>query len=83
MIAHALLGSLHSEPILACLATEGPARPASAVRALACAILDSPELPVPGSRLGAVRLGAVRLGAVRLGAVRLGIRRLRPQRGRA
>ena len=44
MIAHILLGSLHSEPILACLAADGPARPAAAVRALACAILDAPAL---------------------------------------
>jgi AcrR family transcriptional regulator len=41
MIAHVLLGALHSEPILACLAADGPARPAAAVRALACAVLDS------------------------------------------
>jgi AcrR family transcriptional regulator len=44
MIAHVLLGALHSEPILACLAADGPARPAAAVRALACAVLDAPEL---------------------------------------
>lgn len=44
MIAHVLLGALHSEPILACLAGDGPARPAAAVRALARAILDAPEL---------------------------------------
>ncbi len=44
MIAHVLLGALHSEPILACLAADGPARPAAAVRALARAILDAPEL---------------------------------------
>src|SRR6266702_6581052 len=44
MIAHVLLGSLHSEPILACLAADGPARPAAAVRALARAVLDAPEL---------------------------------------
>jgi AcrR family transcriptional regulator len=42
MIAHVLLGSLHSEPLLAHLAAAGPARPAAAVRALACALLDSP-----------------------------------------
>jgi AcrR family transcriptional regulator len=47
MIAHVLLGSLHSEPVLACLAAEGPARPAAAVRALACAVLDT---PVSGQR---------------------------------
>jgi AcrR family transcriptional regulator len=43
MIAHVLLGALHSEPILACLAVDGPARPAAAVRALARAILDVPS----------------------------------------
>ncbi|HTU74175.1 MAG TPA: TetR/AcrR family transcriptional regulator [Trebonia sp.] len=43
MIAHVLLGALHSEPILACLAAEGPGRPAAAVRALARAILDAPS----------------------------------------
>jgi AcrR family transcriptional regulator len=42
MIAHVLLGALHSEPILASLAADGPARPAAAVRALACAVLDAP-----------------------------------------
>jgi AcrR family transcriptional regulator len=41
MIAHVLLGALHSEPILACLAADGPGRPAAAVRALACAVLDA------------------------------------------
>src|ERR1700733_11850678 len=44
MIAHVLLGALHSEPILACLAAHGPAPPAAAVRALACAVLDTPVL---------------------------------------
>jgi AcrR family transcriptional regulator len=43
MIAHVLLGALHSEPILDCLAADGPARPAAAVRALACAALDAPR----------------------------------------
>ena len=42
MIAHVLLGALHSEPVLACLAADGPARPAAAVRTLACAVLDAP-----------------------------------------
>jgi AcrR family transcriptional regulator len=45
MIAHVLLGALHSEPILAHLAAEGPQRPKAAVRALACAVLDAPRLP--------------------------------------
>jgi AcrR family transcriptional regulator len=44
MIAHVLLGALHSEPILACLTADGPARPAAAFRALACAVLDAPVL---------------------------------------
>ena len=43
MIAHILLGALHSEPILACLAIEGPARAAAAVKSLARAILDAPR----------------------------------------
>jgi AcrR family transcriptional regulator len=43
MIAHVLLGALHSEPILAHLAAEGPQRPKAAVRALACAVLDAPR----------------------------------------
>ena len=42
MIAHILLGALHSEPILACLAADGPARAAAAVHALARAVLDAP-----------------------------------------
>jgi len=52
MIAHVLLGALHSEPILACLAADGPARPAAAVRALACAILDAPKLARPAGSPG-------------------------------
>jgi AcrR family transcriptional regulator len=43
MIAHVLLGALHSEPILACLAADGPARATAAVRALARAVLDAPS----------------------------------------
>jgi AcrR family transcriptional regulator len=43
MIAHVLLGALHSEPILACLAADGPARAAAAVRALARGVLDAPR----------------------------------------
>jgi AcrR family transcriptional regulator len=42
MIAHVLLGALHSEPVLAHLAAQGPQRPAAALRALACAVLDAP-----------------------------------------
>lgn len=42
MIAHLMLGALHSEPILNQLAAEGPARLAAAMRAIACAVLDAP-----------------------------------------
>jgi len=38
-----MLGALHSEPILAELTTEGPARLTVAMRALACAVLDAPR----------------------------------------
>jgi AcrR family transcriptional regulator len=40
-IAHILLGSLHSEPVLAQLTDEGPGRVAAALRSLAAAILDA------------------------------------------
>jgi hypothetical protein len=39
MTAHLLLGALHSEPILAQLAAEGPARLTAAMRSLALAVL--------------------------------------------
>jgi AcrR family transcriptional regulator len=42
MIAHLMLGALHSEPILDQLVTEGPERLTAAMRALACAVLDAP-----------------------------------------
>ena len=42
MIAHILLGALHSEPILAQLTTGVPERFAAAMRTLACAVLDAP-----------------------------------------
>ena len=42
MTAHLLLGSLHSEPILAQLAAEGPARLTAAMRALALAVIGPP-----------------------------------------
>jgi AcrR family transcriptional regulator len=45
MIAHLMLGALHSEPILAQLATDGPDRLTAAMRALACAMLDAPAAP--------------------------------------
>lgn len=38
-IAHILLGSLHSEPVLAQLTAEGPAKMAAALRSLASAFL--------------------------------------------
>jgi AcrR family transcriptional regulator len=41
MVAHLMLGSLHSEPILAQLAAEGPERLSAAMRAVAAAVLDS------------------------------------------
>jgi AcrR family transcriptional regulator len=68
MIAHVLLGALHSEPILACLAADGPARPAAAVRALACAVLDASELGRhSGPRARWLRLGPDRGGLCRRG----------------
>jgi AcrR family transcriptional regulator len=42
MIAHLLLGSLHSEPVLTQLAAEGPARLTAAMRTLAAAVLSPP-----------------------------------------
>lgn len=55
MIAHVLLGALHSEPILACLAADGAARPADAIRTLAQAVLDVPLEPAPGASGAAVQ----------------------------
>ena len=49
LIAHLLLGSLHSEPILSELAAAGPARLTAAMQALACAVLDA---PAPGGAAG-------------------------------
>jgi AcrR family transcriptional regulator len=40
-LAHVMLGSLHSEPILNQLTTEGPKRLAAAMRSLVCAMLDA------------------------------------------
>jgi AcrR family transcriptional regulator len=40
-IAHILLASMHSEPVLAQLATEGPGRVAAALRSLVSALLDA------------------------------------------
>jgi AcrR family transcriptional regulator len=48
MIAHLLLGSLHSEPILAQLATDGPERLSMAIRGVICAVLDAPAV-LPGA----------------------------------
>jgi AcrR family transcriptional regulator len=42
LIAHLMLGALHSEPILTELASSGPDRLAAALRALAGALLDAP-----------------------------------------
>jgi AcrR family transcriptional regulator len=47
MIAHVMLGALHSEPILAQLTTDGPKRLATAMRAMACAVLDAPAGDFP------------------------------------
>ena len=45
LIAHVMLGALHSEPLLARLTTDGPERLAAAMRALARAVLDAPADP--------------------------------------
>jgi len=58
MIAHLLLGALHSEPILAQLATDGPKRLAAAMRALACAVLDAPAERARSPRLALEEYGA-------------------------
>ncbi len=42
LIAHLMLGALHSEPILTELASSGPGRLAAALRTLAGAVLDAP-----------------------------------------
>lgn len=41
-IAHLVLGSLHSEPVLGQLAAEGPDRLAATLRSVICAVLDAP-----------------------------------------
>lgn len=74
MIAHVLLGALHSEPILASLAADGPARPAAAVRTLACAVLDAPALKrraVPDQRRRGIRARFTGLDLVSPGLVQL------------
>jgi AcrR family transcriptional regulator len=55
LIAHLMLGALHSEPILTELASSGPGRLAAALRELAGAVLDAPAAaaatapaPAPG-----------------------------------
>ena len=51
LIAHLMLGALHSEPILGELASSGPGRLAAALRGLAAAVLDTPAAagaPAPG-----------------------------------
>jgi AcrR family transcriptional regulator len=42
LVAHLMLAAMHSEPVLAQLDAEGPARLTAAVRSLACAVLDAP-----------------------------------------
>lgn len=42
LIAHLMLGALHSEPILGELAASGPGRLTAALRGLAAAVLDAP-----------------------------------------
>ncbi len=42
MIAHLLLGALHSEPVLAQLAARDPRRLVAVLRSVTCAILDAP-----------------------------------------
>jgi AcrR family transcriptional regulator len=49
LIAHLMLGAIHSEPVLARLASDGPERLSAAMRALACAVLDAPP-PEPAIR---------------------------------
>jgi AcrR family transcriptional regulator len=61
MIAHVMLGALHSEPVLGQLAAGGPVRLTSALRALACAVLDAPPPGAPPS--GAPPPGAALPGA--------------------
>jgi AcrR family transcriptional regulator len=47
LTAHLILGSLHSEPVLGRLATDGPEHVASALRTMACSILDAPRTADP------------------------------------
>jgi hypothetical protein len=42
LIAHLMLGALHSEPVLGELASSGPGRLAAALRGLAAAVLAAP-----------------------------------------
>jgi AcrR family transcriptional regulator len=42
LLAHLMLGALHSEPVLAQLAADGPERLTAALQTLACAVLDHP-----------------------------------------
>ncbi len=60
MIAHLMLGALHNEPILAQLVTEGPERFTAAMRALACAVLDTEPAKPPAQ--GALPGGAAGSG---------------------
>jgi AcrR family transcriptional regulator len=49
LIAHLMLGAMHSEPVLAQLASDGPERLSAAMRALACGVLDAPPLDAPAA----------------------------------
>jgi AcrR family transcriptional regulator len=51
LIAHVMLGALHSEPILSQLTAEGPERLSAAMQALASAVLDAPHVPGPDDPL--------------------------------
>jgi AcrR family transcriptional regulator len=56
LTAHLLLGSLHSEPVLRRLATEGPDHVTAAIQALAIAALDANPARASGPALAARRL---------------------------
>jgi AcrR family transcriptional regulator len=47
LTAHVMLGALHSEPVLAQLAAGEAGRVATALRTIACSLLDAPPAPSP------------------------------------
>ncbi|HEX6449202.1 MAG TPA: helix-turn-helix domain-containing protein [Trebonia sp.] len=47
LTAHVMLGALHSEPVLAQLATGEAGQVAAAMRTIACSLLDAPPSPPP------------------------------------